>query len=154
MRLTKRLILLTSFCAAIFILFSFFIKVEEHSWIRVNLLGYQPKGVKVAVWCSKVKETISEFNLVEATSGKVVYRGKAGKDFGAYGPFAQVYRLRFSNFSRPGRYYLEAGAVHSPEFVISDTAYGGAADFCLRYMRQQRCGYNPFLHDSCHTHDG
>lgn len=21
-------------------------------------------------------------------------------------------------------------------------------------MRQQRCGYNPFLHDSCHTHDG
>ena len=21
-------------------------------------------------------------------------------------------------------------------------------------MRQQRCGYNPFLHDSCHTRDG
>lgn len=21
-------------------------------------------------------------------------------------------------------------------------------------MRQQRCGYNPFLKDSCHVHDG
>jgi endoglucanase len=30
----------------------------------------------------------------------------------------------------------------------------GAADFLLKYMRQQRCGYNPFLKDSCHTHDG
>ena len=29
-----------------------------------------------------------------------------------------------------------------------------AADFCLRYMRQQRSGFNPFLKDSCHTHDG
>ncbi len=24
----------------------------------------------------------------------------------------------------------------------------------LKYIRQQRCGYNPFLKDSCHTHDG
>ena len=28
------------------------------------------------------------------------------------------------------------------------------ADYVLKYMRQQRCGYNPFLADSCHTHDG
>jgi hypothetical protein len=32
--------------------------------------------------------------------------------------------------------------------------YDGAADFCLRYLRQQRCGFNPFLKDSCHTFDG
>jgi endoglucanase len=32
--------------------------------------------------------------------------------------------------------------------------YKGSADFALRYMRQQRCGYNPYLKDSCHTHDG
>ena len=32
--------------------------------------------------------------------------------------------------------------------------YKGAADFCLRYMRQQRSGFNPYLKDSCHTKDG
>ena len=26
------------------------------------------------------------------------------------------------------------------------------ADFLLNYMRQQRCGYNPFLKDGCHVH--
>lgn len=30
----------------------------------------------------------------------------------------------------------------------------GAADYLLNYMRQQGCGYNPFLKDSCHTKDG
>lgn len=32
--------------------------------------------------------------------------------------------------------------------------YKGAADFALRYMRQQRSGFNPYLKDSCHTADG
>jgi hypothetical protein len=32
--------------------------------------------------------------------------------------------------------------------------YNGTADYLLHYMRQQRCGYNPFLKDSCHVHDG
>ncbi|MEN8115496.1 MAG: glycoside hydrolase family 9 protein, partial [Bacteroidota bacterium] len=26
--------------------------------------------------------------------------------------------------------------------------------YLLKYMRQQRCGYNPYLKDSCHLHDG
>ena len=39
-------------------------------------------------------------------------------------------------------------------FRINDDVYNGTADFLLKYMRQQRCGYNPFLKDSCHTQDG
>jgi endoglucanase len=49
---------------------------------------------------------------------------------------------------------LQSGSVRSPYFKIDEDVYKGAADFCLRYMRQQRCGFNPFLKDSCHTHDG
>ena len=45
-------------------------------------------------------------------------------------------------------------ASRSPEFEIGNDVYKGAADFCLRYMRQQRTGFNPFLKDSCHTQDG
>jgi peptidoglycan/xylan/chitin deacetylase (PgdA/CDA1 family) len=42
----------------------------------------------------------------------------------------------------------------SPEFRIAENVYEGTADFLLNYMRQQRSGYNPYVKDSCHTHDG
>ncbi|HZI53389.1 MAG TPA: glycoside hydrolase family 9 protein, partial [Chitinophagaceae bacterium] len=131
----------------------------DTSWIRINQLGYTPTGVKVAVWCSKSQLAIGNpiaigWQLVDAKSKKIVSSGSAGKAFGAYGPFTQTYRLNFSAFKKPGRYYLQAGGARSPEFEIGNEVYKGAADFCLRYMRQQRTGFNPFLKDSCHTHDG
>jgi endoglucanase len=127
---------------------------EKASFIRVNLLGYKPSSKKIAVWASREVHTISTFQLVDVLSGKIVFQGNAGKSFGAYGPFAQTYRLDFSAFTNGGRYFLQAGDAISPEFLINEDAYKGAADFCLRYMRQQRSGFNPFLKDSCHTHDG
>ncbi|MGV3530075.1 MAG: glycoside hydrolase family 9 protein [Flavisolibacter sp.] len=129
-------------------------KSVEDTWIRINQLGYKPGGMKVAVWGSKAQTTISGFQLVDANSGKVVYSGAVGKPFGSYGPFAQTYRLNFSAFAHPGKYFLKAGNTRSPEFEIGEDVYKGAADFCLRYMRQQRTGFNPYLKDSCHTHDG
>ena len=132
-----------------------FIKKEgPQSWIRINQLGYTPQGVKVAVWCSKEQLTISNWQLIEEKTNKVAASGKAGKSFGAYGPFKQTFRLNFSHFTKPGRYYLKAGDAQSPVFEIGNDVYKGAADFCLRYMRQQRTGFNPYLKDSCHTRDG
>ncbi len=129
-------------------------KQAEDAWIRINQLGYTPAGLKVAVWCSKQQSAISNWQLVDAVTNKTVFSGIRGKPFGAYGPFIQTYRLNFSAFKKPGRYYLRAGQARSPEFEIGNDVYKGAADFCLRYMRQQRTGYNPFLMDSCHTRDG
>ena len=126
----------------------------QNNWIRVNLLGYPTKFIKVAVWCSKDKTTIQNFELVEANTKKVVFKNRAGENYGAYGPFTTTYRLNFSSFTKSGKYFLRSGNTESPVFVISDTVYNSAADFCLRYMRQQRSGFNPFLKDSCHTHDG
>lgn len=126
----------------------------ENSWIRINLMGYPPAGLKVAVWCSKDTAAAHSFRLVDEGSGKTVFSGRAGQPMGAYGPFSQTARLDFSAFRRPGRYRLEAGGARSPAFTIATDVYRGAADFCLRYMRQQRSGFNPFLKDSCHTRDG
>ncbi len=134
--------------------FSFRAKEAPQAWIRINQLGYAPGGTKVAVWCSKAGGTLGEFQLLDATTNKVAFRGKAGKQFGAYGPFAQTYRLNFSSFRGKGKFRLVAGDTESPVFTIGDGVYKGTADFCLRYMRQQRCGFNPFLKDSCHTQDG
>jgi hypothetical protein len=134
--------------------FSFSSQQEKQSWIRINLLGYRPNSVKVAVWCSKQDKALTTFKLIDAATQKTAYTGSAGKAFGAYGPFTETYRLNFSSFHKPGKYYLLAGDAQSPEFEIGSDVYKGSADFCLRYMRQQRTGFNPFLKDSCHTHDG
>ncbi|HEU0110524.1 MAG TPA: glycoside hydrolase family 9 protein [Flavisolibacter sp.] len=133
---------------------SFVHKPAPRSWIRINQLGYTPVGIKTAVWCSKENETIKTFQLINAVTKKIAFNGSTGKSFGEYGPFKQSYRLNFSSFKKTGRYYLQAGGVKSPEFEIDDDVYKGSADFCLRYMRQQRTGFNPYLKDSCHTEDG
>jgi len=127
---------------------------ENNNFIRINLLGYMPHSEKTAVWCSKKNKAVTVFYVVDAASKKQLYKDSAGKPFGAYGPFSQTQRLCFSAFTKPGSYYLEADGVQSPVFKIDANVYKGSADFCLQYMRQQRSGFNPFLKDSCHTHDG
>ncbi len=127
---------------------------EPASWIRINQLGYRPGDVKVAVWCSKGLGSIASFQIIDAADGKPVFRAEAGESFGSYGPFMQSFRLDFTAFKRPGFYVIQVGTTISPGFEIGNDVYKGAADFCLRYMRQQRSGFNPFLRDSCHTHDG
>lgn len=127
---------------------------DTTQWIRINQLGYLPKGIKAAVWCSKETATVDSFTLVAFPSGKTVFQAAASKTFGNYGPFQQTARLNFSDFHTAGQYQLKVGRSLSPPFTISNTVYTGAADFCLRYMRQQRSGFNPYLRDSCHTRDG
>lgn len=141
---------------ALFLIFPSFSKAQDNktSWIRINALGYVPGGIKVAVWCSKELKDIDSFLLIDSVSNKIVYRGTAGKAFGSYGPFSETYRLNFSEYKVSGTYYLSAAETRSPYFRIDSNVYKGTADFCLRYMRQQRSGFNPFLRDSCHTHDG
>lgn len=127
---------------------------SDSSWIRINQLGYLPNGSKVAVFGSKSTHAITSFQLINAATQKVVLQAAAGKNFGSYGPFKTTYRLNFSSVVQSGQYYLKAGKVVSPVFKIDLSVYDGTADFCLQYMRQQRSGFNPFLNDSCHTHDG
>lgn len=129
-------------------------KDSTTAWIRINQLGYTPQGSKVAVWCAKAPAQANMFSLHDAATNQPVWKGSSSADFGAYGPFTHTRRLNFTAFKQPGTYYLACGAARSPVFRIGPDVYNGTADFCLQYMRQQRSGYNPYLKDSCHTHDG
>ncbi|QHV93661.1 glycoside hydrolase family 9 protein [Spirosoma endbachense] len=134
---------------------AFMLRADESAVIRVNLLGYRPSSPKTAVWGSLTEKKTARFQIVNAETDQVVWQREVGQAFGAYGPFQQTYRLNFSAFRQQGRFYLRTDeGTRSPTFRIDENVYDGAADFCLRYMRQQRSGYNPFLKDSCHTHDG
>lgn len=131
-----------------------FAEAQQNAWIRINQLGYTPTGKKVAVWGGKSIRQLRSFEVKDAKTGKTIYVRPVGKDYGAYGPFVQSFRFDFSALQDTGTYFIQVGEIKSPDFRIASDVYKGAADFVLRYMRQQRTLFNPFLKDSCHTHDG
>jgi endoglucanase len=123
-------------------------------WIRVNQLGYLPDDSKNAVWLTNQPENIKEFKIVDNITKKVVFSGKTVTPKGAQGALKNSYRLNFSVFNTSGSFYIKAGQAQSPVFKIGSDVYASAAEMPLKYMRQQRCGFNPYLKDSCHRDDG
>lgn len=120
--------------------------------IRVNQVGYVPDGPKVAVVCAlDGAERIERF-VVEDAAGAVVAGPFPVAEAEAFGPCTRTYRLDFRTVRREGVYRLRAGSLVSPEVRISRSAYRGAADTLLFYMRQQRSLFNPLFRDSVH-HD-
>ncbi len=122
--------------------------------IRINQLGYLPNSIKVAVFLSSEKMEYRTFTVHHALSGEIVFSGKTEKKEAEGWGMKTAYRLNFSELKKEGGYYVILGKIRSPDFRINADVYEGTADFILNYMRQQRCGYNPFLKDSCHIHDG
>ena len=122
--------------------------------IRVNGLGYQETAIKRAVYMKADGVKPSGFEVYDAVTDMPVYKGALVSSIGSYGSFNDCFYLDFSDWSKRGSYYLKADGIVSPIFVIDDGVYNGSADVLLQYMRQQRCGFNSTLNDSCHTHDG
>ncbi len=137
-----------------FLYFTISCRNDNQAWIRINQLGYRTKDTKVAVFLSKNYIKIDKFQIIEAGSGRIELNLDNPVKSDPLDPFMTCYRLPFSNLKKTGTYRIVAGKAVSPDFRISDDVYNGAADFLLKYMRQQRCGYNPYIKDSCHTHDG
>ena len=128
------------------------------SWVRINQIGYLPEATKVAVFMSNEAVQVNGFELVDAFAGEAVWRSDAVRPTGALGQMRMTCRLDFSALKTDGAYYIKVlssgGEIRSEIFPINPKVYDGAADFVLNYMRQQRCGWNPFFKDSCHRKDG
>ncbi len=124
------------------------------SFIRVNQLGYLPRDAKIALVFGSAAPADS-FAVREASSGVEVWRGAtrpvASAAWGIWTNFAEV---DFSAFDKPGRYVLRLGEAQSPPFTIGGDLYAPLPDELLEFMREQRCGYNPFLDQKCHLQDG
>ena len=134
--------------------FNLYTAISAQGWIRVNQLGYLPVSVKVAVYISTESAPLKNFSVCDAVTDKVIYKGKAVTYDGREWGMKSAARLDFSKVDIPGGYYIIANGTKSEPFRITADVYEGTADYILRYMRQQRCGYNPYYADSCHTHDG
>lgn len=137
---------------------------ETGAWIRINQAGYLPGDIKVAVFLSKEETDPLSFRILDMRDGTCVFLGSQENGLMAEVPAAKwgmgkAYRLYFSGLQQEGGYRISMdlpgkGTVESPGFRIGAEVYDGTADFLLNYMRQQRCGDNPFLDAQCHQHDG
>jgi hypothetical protein len=133
-------------------------KVDRKAiYLRANQVGYLPGESKVALAFSHRDLGKRKFELVDAATGETVWGPKEmGPNDGAWGNFAYHYRLDFSDFQQPGRYRLRIARTkyESLAFNIGTDVYSSLQELLIGYIRQQRCGYNPWLDAFCHQLDG
>ncbi len=124
----------------------------ENNFISVNQLGYLPNGKKTAVLGDNSGEMLPDgrtlnltedtydFDIVNADTDEVVFSGTSGKGFKDADSGDRVYRLDFSDFSVPGRYYIKSGDLRSFEFSISSDIYDTMLTDTVNYFYQNRSG--------------
>jgi hypothetical protein len=128
----------------------------EKPHIRVNQLGYLPGESKIAIAFSHA--AIKEKILLISDDGKTfvtALKPKRLKSDG-WGTFNYYYEIDFTHIEIPGNYFLQGQKSDSKSqtFSISSNAYQNQTETLLGFMRQQRCGFNPFLDVVCHQKDG
>lgn len=121
--------------------------------IRVNQVGYLLDAPKVAVLCALAPRAVTTFEVIDG-SGRRVLGPRRAAPAGSFGPCVETYRLDFSALRVPGSYRVRAGDLASPEVKIGADVWNGLADVPLRYMREQRSGWNPMFNAAVHTRDG
>jgi endoglucanase len=122
--------------------------------LRLSQLGYRPADRKMALAFATAPFD-SRFDLIDAATGEAVWQGSGTSLPGAsWGRFAHHVQLEFSGLSRPGRYRLRLGCVESPAFPIGEGIFDELPSQLLEFIRQQRCGNNPWLGAECHAWDG
>jgi len=138
---------------ALLIFFATDVQASGESYVRINQLGYRPADVKIAVGLGR-EELAAKFQVIDAKSEKVAFEGDARHISEQWGEFEEHAELDWSALDREGEYYVLFGEAKSPKFRIGAAAYAEMPDQLLEFMRQQRCGYNPWLDEVCHPFDG
>jgi endoglucanase len=121
--------------------------------VRVNQLGYKRSEPKLALAFSKASLP-GKFSVVEAQTQRVAFEGRVKPVTGKWGQFEYHAELDFSPLKQVGRYFIRLEETSAPQFEIGDSTYHKLPDYLLEFMRQQRCGYNPWLDAVCHPFDG
>jgi len=123
-------------------------------FIRASQAGYSPRDSKTAIAFAKT-HLPEKFSVLDAGTDRVVFQGQPVVLSGQrWGQFAHHVQLDFTPLTKPGRYVLRMGGMRSLPFEIGNAIGFGLVEDGLEFMRQQRCGYNPWLGTHCHQLDG
>jgi endoglucanase len=122
--------------------------------LRASQVGYPVQSPKLAV--ALASEPLPErFDVIELDGGRSVFQGTTRPATGmSWGRLNHVAEFDFSAFRRPGRFRLRLGGTVSEPVVVGDAVFQPLPDLLLEFMRQQRCGFNPWLNAQCHQRDG
>ena len=125
----------------------------QEIFIRVNQLGYKTTDPKLALVFAQ-GSLPPKFAVIDAATHRSVFQSVIRPIAGHWGEFDYFGELEFSTFHQLGEYRLQIGDAQSLSFQINDSIYRHVPDELLEFMRQQRCGYNPFVDAVCHSFDG
>ncbi|HEV2241424.1 MAG TPA: glycoside hydrolase family 9 protein, partial [Streptosporangiaceae bacterium] len=112
--------------------------------VRVNQVGYPPRGAKVAF--AMLPRAVRSVSFTVIGRRGVVYRGRSADDVGRWNVrYRAVYELDFSALRRPGRYEIRICGVPSavsPAFRIAaaPALYRGLVANAVRYFTSERDG--------------
>ena len=142
-------------CCAFATMFLAYSGAAQNAYFRFNQAGYLPSDIKIGFVFSE-RPLSGNFTVLNAASKTVVFTGKLetiqARAWGSQFPF--YYALDFTHVKRTGNIVLrlEKTGETSPSLPIGN--YPSYQEDLLFFMRQQRCGYNPYLGVACHQHDG
>jgi endoglucanase len=125
-------------------------------FIRINLVGYLPDDNKVAIAFSN-KRVQGKFEVKDIKNNKHVLTGAIRPSPApGYDSHKYYYKLDFSAVKAEGEYSIHLPRYNSSSvtFSVRRSAFGNYHEDLLGFMRQQRCGYNPFFDQTCHEKDG
>ena len=129
-------------------------QAQSTVYLRLNQLGYRPGDTKTAIAFSNAPIP-PDFQILTIPEQIVVYSGSTKRmQQQGWSKFKYHYLLDFSDLGAKGEYQLRCGQARSVSFKIDAGLYHSMPDSLLIFMRQQRCGYNPFWDEVCHSLDG
>lgn len=121
--------------------------------LRHNLLGYLPDEPKRIILMSE--KPVGENSLIwrrqsdlKAYPVKLEPLSQEGWGEWAY------YAIDVTKLNTEGGYVLYRGNMPVDTIHVGPSLYGEAREAGLDFMRQQQCGYNPFIGNYCHSKDG
>src|SRR5687768_4589569 len=98
------------------------LRAEETAFIRVNQVGYLPRGAKLAIALGRARLP-SRFQLINASTQAVVFEGRAKPIADAWEQFSHHAELDFSGFDGGGEFKIRLGAAESTAFRIHSKVY-------------------------------
>ena len=130
--------------------------VAQDVHIRVDQAGYLPGDKKIAIVFS-ITPIDGSFDVEDTTSGRAVLTKLSARPTIASpwgGSFPNYYTLDLSDLKTQARYRIRHSRTGTTSQGFAVGEYPGYHEDLLHFMRQQRCGFNPFLDVACHKLDG
>ena len=125
----------------------------QEIFIRHNQMGFYPDEQKSLLVMADQSLTAPFTVEADHMAGNIELTPEAVKT-GWWGKYRHQYKLDASSLNKPGIYRISYRDQSVFTFTVSDNPYQSYTNDLLAFMRQQRCGYNPYFDVVCHQQDG